>query len=128
MIHWNFSKIATSVLAVLGIGTLTSCYGMAPNYAGIQGNVTTTKDSDGNGENDPVQGISVRVIDSDGREIDKSTTNESGNYYLSTSAQDSEVTVVFEDADGAFKTQSKKINLADMSNELNAELEDSDGE
>ena len=122
----SFKRIVTSVFTVLGIGTLTSCYGMAPNYARVEGTVTSSED------NAPVQGISVRAVDSNGVELDQTTTLEGGMYYLNTRALGSKVKVVFEDLDGdengSFKNQSKEIGLVDLDTELNVELENADEE
>ncbi len=122
MIRWTFKKTFTSILTLLGIGTLTSCYGMAPNYARLEGTVTS---KDGN---KAVSGIRVRALDSDGLELDSTETMEGGMYYLNTKALGSKVKVLFEDVDGkengSFKKQAKDIALVDLDTELNVELED----
>lgn len=127
MIQWSVKKAFATVLTFLGIGTLTSCYGMAPNYAGVEGNL-----SGGKSEKTTVKGISVRALDSNGMELDQTYTQENGKYYLQTAALGSEVSVVFEDVDGekngSFKTQFKKICLDDVTNKLDVELEDADDE
>lgn len=61
-IRWTWQKIAGTILGVLGIGTLTSCYGMPENYYSIKGTVTGKID----GTTQPIEGIEVRVCDSDG--------------------------------------------------------------
>lgn len=126
MVQGSVKKAFATVLTFLGIGTLTSCYGMAPNYARVEGTVTSSED------NAPVRGITVRAVDSNGVELDQTTTLEGGMYYLNTRSLGSKVKVVFEDLDGeengSFKRQSKEIGLVDLDTELNVELENADDE
>lgn len=70
-LHWTWKKIVSIVLGFLGIGTLTSCYGMPyidnpdemygcpHNKYFITG--TVAGDIDGDGEYEPLQKIEIRV-------------------------------------------------------------------
>ena len=62
--HWDFKKITTAVLTTLGIGTLTSCYGMPPVNYGSEWSATIYGGKD---TELPLNNIHVRLIS--GREI-----------------------------------------------------------
>lgn len=114
MIKWNFKKILTSALTVLGIGTLTSCYGMPANGLGcsVFGNVSSENASDG------ISGIKVTLKDGD-KIIASDVTNASGNYDIMCSEEYSgrNFTLEFSDIDGnengAYENQQKTITLED---------------
>ncbi len=48
-INWNFKKITATILGILGIGMLTSCYGMPQNPDAFEEELwkTTTEESAG---------------------------------------------------------------------------------
>lgn len=70
-LHWTWKKIVSIVLGFLGIGTLTSCYGMPyidnpdemygcpHNKYFVSG--TVTGDTDGDGKYEPLQKIEISV-------------------------------------------------------------------
>lgn len=76
-IRWTWQKIAGTILGVLGIGTLTSCYGMPENTYTIRGTVKGKID----GVTMPIEGIEVKVTDSDGY-YGREHTDSSGNFTL----------------------------------------------
>ena len=99
-IKWTWQKIVTSVLTVLGIGTLTACYGVMPGYSGVYGRVTTGADEDEDGEKDGIQGIKVQLVR--GSEIlDGTTSGTDGSFDLnSDTISEVECELIFTDIDG----------------------------
>lgn len=98
-INWTWKKISASILAVLGIGTLTSCYGVVESYNTVYGKVSG--DSDGDGINEPVSGIKVEFI-SGNETIASSFSSKDDDYCFDIDdSYGSEGKVVFTDVDGA---------------------------
>lgn len=100
-ITFNKNKILASALSILGIGTLTACYGMpAPSESihYIDGNVLG--DIDGSGNLKPIQNIKVTDT-STGESV---YTDSVGHYQLMTWISDnhstSNIKINFEDVDG----------------------------
>ncbi len=136
-----WQKLLTLILSALGLSSCTpgdnyrgfvAMYGMPANWAEVGGCVTSTRDENEDGNKDPIEGIRVRALDSDGMEIVFERTGENGAYFLQTSSLGSEITVVFEDVDGeengSFKEKRVKVKLENTITELNVELEDADAE
>ena len=107
-----WKKVICAVCAVLGIGTLVSCYGMPMNgyYTCVHGKVTDSEDN-------PVQGIQV-TVQSVFRNNDNALTDEVGSYSVEVFAlmgRSNIITLEFKDIDGAengsFKTKSEKLDL-----------------
>ncbi len=125
MIHWDFKKIATSVLTVLGIGTLTSCYGMVPNRAFlfVNGKISSRENSGAS-----IRGIKVELRDGD-KIIDTDFSDEDGEYCLG--FEDDylgiPLSISFSDVDGnengRFKNQTREIKLEQFETTVDAELE-----
>lgn len=105
-------KVITTLLGLLGVGTLTSCYGcFFPDDFFLQG--TITGDINGDGiieETEYVPGIQVYVDD----ETEFSISSENGTYYTGTIYPGTH-TITFKDADGAengdFKDQTIEIEI-----------------
>lgn len=125
-IHWTFKKILSLILGALGIGTLTSCYGMPiyasyygmpPNLTGynfeLTGNVKGDLNDDGIKEEN-IQNIKVTIKQKDNtnnnsnsdyndllKYIEKHTLDD-GSYYLfwNTETPDLEYEITFTDIDG----------------------------
>ena len=96
-------KSLVTLFGILGIGTLTACYGVVVNYDGefIEGCVRF--------ENTAVEGITVSVYDGD--ELVKSTTTDKDGYY-SLYLREGNYRIVFEDKvdDGVnYKTLEKEL-------------------
>ncbi|MBB5217785.1 hypothetical protein DYE49_08460 [Treponema rectale] len=112
-ITWTWKKISASILAVLGIGTLTSCYGVVESYNTVYGKVSG--DSDGDGVNEPVGGIKIDFV-SDNETVASSYSSMDGEYYIDIDDSfSSKGKLVFTDVDGEkngkWKTLEKEINL-----------------
>jgi len=91
-----YKKIIQSVLALIGIGTLTACYGSPPPAGFIEGSVHF-KDDDGTVQ--PVKNIEVRLA-ADGSEYN-TITNTDGSFLLqSFTYAENPVTITFTDTDG----------------------------
>ena len=79
----TWQKIVTIILGFLGIGTLTSCYGMPePSshfvYTTVNGEVWGDVDSNPETPDEPVKGISVCLNDKE-----KTTTDDNGYFEFS---------------------------------------------
>ena len=125
MIHWDFKKIATSVLTVLGIGTLTSCYGMVPNRAFlfVNGKISSRENSGAS-----IRGIKVELRDGENA-IASGLSDESGEYCLvfEDDYLGLPLSISFSDVDGnengRFKNQTREIKLEQFETTMDAELE-----
>ncbi len=94
-----WKKLTTAILALLGIGTLTACYGCPPPSLYVYGRVTTPNVAD-NGEGKAINGIHITCRDSN-EVLFQTTTDSNGNYFCPLSADPSRpVSVSFEDTDG----------------------------
>ena len=99
-INMIWRKIITSVLTILGIGTLTACYGAVPGWYSFSGRVTTGEDSDGDGKNDGIKGIKVE-LSKDGNVLSSETTDDDGSFLLYTNSGYGETGIIkFTDIDG----------------------------
>ena len=109
-IHWTWKKILGTILGILGIGTLTSCYGMPED--GFYTYSCTVKGKI-NGTEQPIEGILVNVKDSEGYEY-KDKTNSEGKISLS-DIFEGKCTITFTDVDGAengsFAEKTSNISL-----------------
>lgn len=127
---WTWKKIVNIILGLLGIGTLTSCYGVvAPIFPkDIQGQVTG--DIDGDGKEEPVPEIEIcctgdfehlyiyKAVDEDS-EHRKSYTDKEGFFYESfVFDSDTELSfaVTLTDIDGkqngSFKTKTIPVKMS----------------
>ena len=96
IISKKWKKLSYKILTALGIGMLTSCYGMpvTSSYFCIYGKVTSK-------DNKPIKGIQV-TVDYDGI-TDTWLTNDEGHYYLEIildNKSDISGKLIFEDVDG----------------------------
>ncbi len=110
----NWKKVVTSVFAVLGVGTLTSCYGVIDpsSVPGVAGTVTSAKTTEEN-EGTPIEGIKITMQTPDGTVLGTTTTESDGSYYFELSTEgysDSgkQYTLIFEDVDGKANGSFKK--------------------
>ncbi len=94
-ISWTAKKTFATAMGILGIGTLTSCYGMPPNQNNsyIEGQV-----KNGTSAESVVKGIKVTLLDSEGNEMYSTTSDENGFY--SFNVLTGGYSVKFEDVDG----------------------------
>ena len=96
-------RMVTSLLSVLGIGTLTACYGVYPGYFYYYGRVTSGVDADGDGEKDGIKGIKVE-LSQNGHLIESTETDEDGTFYISYDEDeinlDEKCTIILTDVDG----------------------------
>lgn len=110
----NKDKIIAGVLSILGIGTLTSCYGMTPPREGlryIEGNVCGM--TDGN-ETKPLGNILV-TDESTGQVYE---TDSTGYFQIMTwEKRQKNIVISFADNDstenGMFKTKEIDVSLSD---------------
>ena len=130
MIRWNFKKALTSLMTVMGIGTLTSCYGM-PIYCGnaaLYGYVASSEDY----QKDCIEGIKVTVFYED-KEIGTALTDKDGYYSIELDGNyynfyDENFRVKFSDVDGdkngSFKEKTIEISFdMDMQQDMVLEKE-----
>lgn len=87
-ITWTWQKIITAILGVLGIGTLTSCYGMPLNgeFIDFTGKVFYDHDNDPSTDPVPVSGIKVTgetTLPRTEPTMDYSLTGENGEFWFS---------------------------------------------
>lgn len=109
-ITWTWKKIVTLILGFLGIGTLTSCYGVLPPLRTKFITGTVMGDIDGDGIDEPVSGIQYTFISDE-----YSCEGLIGSYYpdgrfdIETSKADISFGITFTDIDGeengSFKTK-----------------------
>lgn len=112
VISKKWKKLSYKILTALGIGMLTSCYGMpiAGEFTFIEGDVTGIDEK-------PVEGIKVTL------EVNKKKlygfTDENGHYYIEVllgSEDDIPAIITFEDIDGeengSYEIKEKTITLS----------------
>lgn len=128
-LHWTWKKITGTALGILGIGTLTSCYGVIEDteYFDLHGKITGST----NGTTLPVEGIEVALRGKsdiyESEEALSTSSNKDGEFNLYDVTAGT-YTLTFIDVDGekngSFKSSSKSIKVPgpDCSN-LNIELE-----
>ena len=126
-INWTWKKITGTILGVLGIGTLVSCYGMVEDDdLSLCGTVT---DSAGG----KIKGIEVTLKNSSGSKTETTTTSDSGTYEFAYLSEGS-YTLNFKDVDGSengsYKEKTEEATLSyndiDPNKELNVTLENAD--
>ena len=127
----TWKKVTFTILTTLGLGTLTSCYGMPPTYATedtpahIEGTVTS---QDGTA----IKGIKVTLKNGE-TELGSGLTDEDGTYLVEYILEDSiesmDFTLIYEDVDGeengGFDSKSFSINYLDWGpdEEINIKLD-----
>lgn len=113
---WTWKKIVALILGFLGIGTLTSCYGVLPPLISKVITGTVMGDIDGDGIDEPVSGILYTFITGEYQRREGVIGNGlSGSYYsngrfeIETSKADISFGITFTDFDGEengfFKTK-----------------------
>lgn len=91
-----YKKITQSVLALIGIGTLTACYGSPPPADFIEGSVHFIHDD---GTEQPIKDILVQFL-TDGIKYD-SYTEADGSFFLQAyTYAENPVSITFTDTDG----------------------------
>ncbi|MBR1403032.1 MAG: radical SAM-associated putative lipoprotein [Treponema sp.] len=130
-IHWTWKRIIGTIFGILGIGTLTSCYGVPEDieYYDIGGKVKGKID----GTEQPIKGIEVAlrgVSSTYGSDVSRSSaTNRNGEFSFSDLTSGT-YTVTYIDVDGtdngSFKTASKQIELPGSNLDLNITLEENE--
>lgn len=108
---WTWKKIVAVIAGILGIGTITSCYGMPvdgyysdPTPENLLGTVKGDIDGDSDTKPTPIEGIKVSAVLTYNNEvIDQTYTDINGefNLHLGTSYYTDDVILHFEDVDGA---------------------------
>lgn len=112
-INWTWKKVCASALTILGIGTLTSCYGVIENYSGISGTVTGNTDQDAG-----IEGIKVDLY-KDGNLISSDYTDIRGRFFLDfEEGITGDAVLKFSDVDGelngSWKDSELDISLDEM--------------
>lgn len=106
-------RTITSLLSVLGIGTLTACYGVLPGCFYYDGRVTSGVDSDGDGEKDGIKGIKVE-LSQNGHVIESTETDCEGNFFIPVGEYeinwDEKCTISFTDVDGEANGKWKSLS------------------
>ena len=97
-IHWTWKKIVGTVLGILGIGTLTSCYGVYEDETGfdVYGNVFGNV----NGTQVVIPDIVVQISNNSSDFKDIITTDSAG-FYAFRELEEGDYTLRFSDTDGA---------------------------
>ena len=113
-ITWTWKKFITLVLGILGIGTLTSCYG-CPDYFEQYCSGTVRGSFKDSGTTEPVKDIKVELL-SEGALLDTTCTDEDGFFGVGAdSSCTGEAELIFRDIDGkqngSWKLQKRKIQL-----------------
>ena len=121
----RWKKLTYSILTALGIGMLTSCYGMpvTSNFICVRGRVTRRDEQ-------PIKGIQVS-LDYNGITCD-AETDEDGLYYLEILFDDyidRNVTIHFKDIDGiengSYSGKTQEITLDEFGDcEVNVTLDE----
>ena len=111
-IHWTWKRIIGVILGVLGIGTLTSCYGVIEDefeysiYGQVKGKI--------NGTEQAIEGIAVALYNTAGgaRNI---TLTDSDGWYDFRALEGGSYTITYTDIDGdkngSFKQKELEIPL-----------------
>lgn len=135
-ITWTWQKIITAILGVLGIGTLTSCYGMPLNGEFIEftGKVFYDHDNDSSTDPVPVSGIKVTgetTLPRTEPTMDYSLTGENGEFWFSffksyedearAAAPTPDYTITFTDIDGEDNGNLKDLTVKIDSNRIDPE-------
>ena len=111
-IKWNLKKTGVTLLGILGIGTLTSCYGMPPNQKAsfIEGKIKS-------GSEKTIPGIEVSLFDKDGLFLSKTISDKDGNYAICIFSLGKYI-LKFKDIDGIengkYKTLETSVNVEDV--------------
>mgnify|MGYP003571341201 CR=1 FL=1 len=113
-IHWTWKRIVTTICTILGIGTLTSCYGMIEDdyefdiYGTVTGKI--------NGAETAIKGIAV-AISKTGSDNDKITLTDSDGWFEFRELTEGTYTLTFNDIDGEkngkFKQYTRDVTLND---------------
>lgn len=115
-IHWTWKRIVGTVLGILGIGTLTSCYGVIEDeleyeiYGNVKGNI--------NGTEQPVKNIVVQLYNDGSSESKDVTTTDSDGWYEFRGLAEGTYTLKFSDTDGdanggSFAQKEHSVTLKD---------------
>lgn len=111
-IKWNLKKTGVTLLGILGIGTLTSCYGMPPNPSSsfIEGKIKS-------GSEASIPGIEVSLFDKDGLLVSETISDKDGNYAICIFS-DGKYILKFKDIDGIengkYKTLEMPVNVENI--------------
>ncbi|WP_407427704.1 SdrD B-like domain-containing protein [Treponema sp.] len=114
-IHWTWKRIAGVIFGILGIGTLTSCYGVIEDefeydiYGNVKGNVNGTEQA----IKDIVVQLSVKQS-----ETFKTVTTDSDGWYEFRGLTAGDYTLKFTDTDGdanggSFAQKEHSVTLKD---------------
>ncbi len=109
MIHWNFKKITTALLTTLGIGTLTSCYGMPPIDYGASWSANLYGDE----EMKPIKGIKATLRQGN-TVIEETTSDEDGYIEFSREGESYRTSICTEYVSDYFT-----VELSDIDGEAN---------
>lgn len=128
-IHWTWKRILGTIFGILGIGTLTSCYGVVEDefeydvYGKVQGKI--------DGTTQPVKGIIVEVsrTTSDEKQL---TYTDSDGWFEFRDLYEGSYIVKFTDTDGAengsFKQKTERVALKSDYNFETLTLEEAESE
>lgn len=111
-IKWNLKKTGVTLLGILGIGTLTSCYGMPPNPSSsfIEGKIKS-------GSEASIPGIEVSLFDKEGLLVSETISDKDGNYAICIFS-DGKYILKFKDIDGIengkYKTLEMPVNVENI--------------
>ena len=101
----TWKKILGIIFGVLGVGTLTSCYGMPINdfYKTVEGQVFGDTDSNPETPDEPVSNVKVCINDEE-----VGTTDSEGRFSVYTEGPDGKYKFSLEDVDGDTNGKFKK--------------------
>ena len=120
-ITWTWKRIVGTVLGILGIGTLTSCYGVPEDMYDILGEVKGTV----NGTEQAIPNIAVAAYDSDAK-MAEAKTDANGKFALA-ELEAGTYRFTFTDIDGeengSFAQKEVAVSLSDSIKDLAVSLD-----
>ena len=120
-ITWTWKRIVGTVLGILGIGTLTSCYGVPEDMYDILGEVKGTV----NGTEQAIPNIAVAAYDNDAK-MAEAKTDANGKFALA-ELEAGTYRLTFTDIDGeengSFAQKEVTVPLSDSIKDLAVSLD-----
>ena len=121
-ITWTWKRIVGTVLGILGIGTLTSCYGVPEDMYDILGEVKGTV----NGTEQAIPNIAVAAYDDNDAKLAEAKTDANGKFALA-ELEAGTYRLTFTDIDGeengSFAQKEVTVPLSDSIKDLAVSLD-----